>query len=253
MSNYKIYAQALTDLLRLESPPIGICLTDTLPKELDSYQGKAQPAGCVFWQKAQTEPIVTTAKDHQYCAVGMHTHRLPKTASQETDLHDTLNVFAQLEYLHPDDVPNVPVLEKTPNFVIYTPLSMAPVTPDVVLFFVKPAQTLILTEAAQVIDSTLTPAMGRPACALIPQVNNTSRAALSLGCCGARAYMDTFAPDIQIFAIPGRRLAEYVKQIEIFSKANHTLDLYHQCRKEQIDSGKTPTVKESLTAMEKTN
>ena len=253
MSNYKVSAQVLTDLLQLESPPIGICLTNTLPKELDSYQGKIQPAGCVFWQKAQAGPIVTTAKDHQYCSVGMHTHRLVKTKAQETDLRDTLNVFANLEYLRPDDVPNVPVLEKSPDYVIYTPLSMATMVPDVVLFFVKPLQALILTEAAQVVDSCLTPAMGRPACGLIPQVNNTSRAALSLGCCGARAYMDTFSPDIQIFAIPGSRLAEYIKQIEIFSKANHTLALYHQRRKDQIDSGKTPTVKETLAAMEKTN
>lgn len=51
-------------------------------------------------------------------------------------------------------------------------------------------QTLILSEATQQVEKQNPPAMGRPACAVVAQVMNTGRAALSSGCCGARAYLD---------------------------------------------------------------
>ena len=65
--------------------------------------------------------------------------------------------------------------------------------PDMVLLFVNANQTLILSEATQQVENQNAPAMGRPACAIVPQVMNTGRAALSLGCCGARAYLDIAA------------------------------------------------------------
>ena len=65
--------------------------------------------------------------------------------------------------------------------------------------------------------------MGRPACAVVPQVMNTGRAALSLGCCGARAYLDRLTDDVAIFAIPGAKLEAYTRRIESLAKANAVL------------------------------
>ena len=54
----------------------------------------------------------------------------------------------------------------------------------------------------------------------VPHVMNTGRAALSLGCCGARAYLDILTDDVAIFAIPGAKLEAYTERIETLSKAN---------------------------------
>jgi len=80
-------------------------------------------------------------------------------------------------------------------------------------------QTLILSEATQQVENQVPPAMGRPACAVVPQVMNTGRAALSLGCCGARAYLDVFSDEVAVFAIPGAKLAEYAERIAVLARA----------------------------------
>ena len=88
------------------------------------------------------------------------------------------------------------------------------------LLFVNARQTLILSEATQQVENQNAPAMGRPACAIVPQVMNTGRAALSLGCCGARAYLDVLTDDVAVFAIPGAKLEAYTRRIEALAKAN---------------------------------
>jgi uncharacterized protein (DUF169 family) len=91
--------------------------------------------------------------------------------------------------------------------------------------------------------------MGRPACAVVPQVMNTGRAALSLGCCGARAYLDRLTDDVAIFAIPGARLEAYTSRIESLARANAVLTNFHQIRRRAIAAGATPTIKDSLAAL----
>jgi uncharacterized protein (DUF169 family) len=120
----------------------------------------------------------------------------------------------------------------------------------VVLLFVQASQTLVLSEAAQQIDGGATPALGRPACAIVPQAANSGNAALSLGCCGARAYLDVMTDDIAMFAIPGPKLQAFAARIEALAKANGVLTRFHAVRKQQVASGAKPTVSESLAAMQ---
>jgi uncharacterized protein (DUF169 family) len=142
----------------------------------------------------------------------------------------------------------IPVLQSQSKFVVYAPLAQAAVSPDVVLLFVRADQMLILSEAVQQVENASAPAMGRPACAVVPQVVNTGRAAVSLGCCGARAYLDVLTHDTAIFAIPGAKLDTYVERIEALAKANTVLANFHQIRRRDVEAGKLPTVKESLAA-----
>lgn len=118
-----------------------------------------------------------------------------------------------------------------------------------VLLFVDARQTLILCEAAQQVENHNAPAMGRPACAVVPQVMNTGRAALSLGCCGARAYLDVFTDDVALFAIPGAKLAVYAERITTFAQANAALSKFHHVRRRDIGAGQVPSVERSLTVM----
>src|SRR5712692_6436208 len=108
---------------------------------------------------------------------------------------------------------------------------------------------LILSEASQQVEGGLPPAMGRPACAIVPQAKNTGRAALSLGCCGARAYLDVLTDDVALWAIPGSKLDLYAERIAVLAKANAVLATFHQVRRKDVEDGKSPTIKESLAAM----
>jgi uncharacterized protein (DUF169 family) len=216
---------------------------------VESWTGSS-PAGCRFWQEAASRVFATSAGDHSLCSIGQYTHNLDMSVESSADLMDALKVFADLTYVREQDVAAIPVLASKPKFVIYGPLAHIPVDPDVVLLFVRASQTLILSEASQQLENGLPPAMGRPACAIIPQARNTGRSALSLGCCGARAYLDLLSDDVALYAIPGSGLSAFAERIAALSQANEILTKFHQIRRKDIEAGGSPRIQDSLAALQ---
>jgi uncharacterized protein (DUF169 family) len=245
---YAQIAETLTSSLNLRQPPVAVCFTDSLPASIPAHDGSV-PAGCRFWQDAATAAFATSPADHALCAIGVYTHNLEPSPAQQTDLMDALKVFGDLGYVTPQDLPLIPVLTSRPKHIVYSPLAQSPLAPGVVLLIVDAGQTLILSEAVQQVENQNAPAMGRPACAVIPQVMNTGRAALSLGCCGARAYLDVLTDNVALFALPGAKLAAYVERITVLVQANAVLSKFHHLRRREVAAGQKPTTKESLAAM----
>ena len=166
------------------------------------------------------------------------------------DLNDSLKVFADLGYVRPEDVPGIPMLKAETKYVVYAPLASTPLPPDVVLLFANSRQSLVITEAAQQVDPGVPPAMGRPACAAIPQAVNTGKPALSLGCCGARAYLNVLTDDFALWALPGAKIAEYASRIKVLTDANNILTQFHQLRRSDVEHGMSPSIEESLLRLQ---
>ena len=221
---------------------------DSVPSGIPVFQGTV-PAGCRFWQEGTLQTFATVPRQHDLCGIGLYTHNLDQTPATRKDLGDALKVFADLGYVREQDIPQIPVLKTPAKAVIYGPLAECRETPDVVLLFVDAGQILVLSEASQQVENGLPPAMGRPACAVIPQAANTGRTALSLGCCGARAYLDVLTNDVALYAIPGTILREFTDRVEALARANAILTKFHETRRRDVASGKSPSVEESLTAM----
>jgi len=247
-NTYSGLAARLAKSLDLGQPPVAIGFSSSIPTDMCGPADRV-PAGCRFWEDAAGATFATSARDHNLCAIGVYTHHLQQSPAQQTDLMDALKVFGELGYVTAQDLAAIPVLESQHAYVLYSPLSRSPFVPDVVLLFVQANQSLILSEATQQVENQNPPALGRPACAVVPQVMNTGRAALSLGCCGARAYLDILTDDAAVFAIPGAKLEAYTERIETLAKANQVLSTFHQLRRRDVEDGKTPTVQESLLAM----
>src|SRR5438477_2109656 len=208
MNDYSSIAKILSDSLKLRVPPVAVCFTDKPPEKVPASREPAA-AGCVFWERGAQSAFVTSATDHSNCVVGMYTHHMPlATASQQEDLNDCLKVFGDLGYVRPEDIPGIPVLKDEAKYVVYAPLASTPLAPSTVLLFANSRQSLAITEAVQQVEPGVPPALGRPACAVIPQAVNTGKPALSLGCCGARAYMDVITDDFAIWDLPGPSIAE---------------------------------------------
>lgn len=247
-SNSEI-AESLSEGLGLAQPPVAVCLTDTLPAGVAMWSGPV-PAGCRFWQEAATRVFATSAAEHERCAIGQYTHGLEMSPGAATDLQDALKVFAALTYVRPEDLAAIPVMQARAKYVVYGPLASVPLAPDVVVLFVKANQTLILSEASQQLEGGQPPAMGRPACAVIPQARNTGRSALSLGCCGARAYLDVLTDDVALYAVPGPTAGAFAERVKALAKANGILTQFHQIRRKDIEAGGAPTVQDSLARMQ---
>lgn len=245
------YAKLSTDIvsaLKLKNSPIAICFADTVPAGFGVPTSRA-PAGCRFWEDATSASFATSAVDHSLCAIGVYTHNLEPSPAQQTDLMDAIKVFGELGYVRPDDLPLIPVLQSRPRHVLYSPLALTPLPPDVVLLFSDAAQTLILSEATQQVEGCNAPAMGRPACAVVAQVMNTGRAAMSLGCCGARAYLSLLTDSISLFAFPGARIEAYAERVVTLASANAVLSRFHRIRREEIHAGHKPTIQDSLRSL----
>jgi uncharacterized protein (DUF169 family) len=149
---YPQQAAILAASLDLQQPPVAISFTDAIPAGVKAQSGRV-PAGCKFWQDAASEAFATTAADHNLCAIGVYTHNLQSSPAQQTDLMDALKVFADLDYVRPEDLALIPVLGSQPGYVVYAPLALAPMPADVVLLFVNANQTLILSEATQQVEN----------------------------------------------------------------------------------------------------
>jgi uncharacterized protein (DUF169 family) len=242
-------SQMLTDALHLSQPPIAVSFVDQVPPGVQAYQGSV-PAGCRFWQEAAQRVFATVSAQHDLCSIGVYTHNLETSAAQQKDLGDALKVFADLGYVRAQDIPLIPVLDKQARVVVYGPLAETPLAPDVVLLFVRADQTLILSEASQQLELGMPPAMGRPACAVVPQAFNTGRTALSLGCCGARAYLDILTPDVALYAVPGSKIHGFTERVAALAQANTVLTAFHARRRADVEAGGRPTVLESLAAMQ---
>src|SRR5947207_7765265 len=251
MAEYSSIAKTLMDSLQLRVEPVAVCLTDKAPEGVPNST-QAAAAGCVFWERGAQGAFVTSQKDHGNCAVGMYTHHMPlATAAQQEDLNASLKVFGDLGYVLPQEIAGIPVLKEEPKYVVYAPLASTPMSPSAVLLFANSRQSLAITEAVQQVQPGVPPAMGRPACAVIPQAVNTGRPAMSLGCCGARAYLDVLTDDFALWALPGARIAEYAERIKVLVQANQILTQFHTLRRIDIKAGKSPSVTDSLVRLEK--
>ncbi|MFQ5596867.1 MAG: DUF169 domain-containing protein [Nitrospiria bacterium] len=247
MYPHKLTASQLETILELPVSPIAISFCETIPEDIPAFENTV-PAGCAFWEKGAEGVFATSTEDHELCAIGVYTHHMAepsKTHPQE--LQDALQAMTGLGYVREEEVAQIPVLNRVPNKIVYGPLAELPVDPDIVLLFAKAQQGLIISEAVQRIDTCVPPAMGRPACAVIPQVMNTGVAAMSLGCCGARAYLEAMTDDIALWALPGAQIQRYADEIAILSKANQTLQVFHRRRKKDIALGEKPSVQISLS------
>lgn len=250
MTDYARLATTLSAALALRHPPIAVALTDDVPAGVPAPAGQAA-AGCVFWQKAAAGPIATDSRDHELCAIGVYTHNLAETpASQGEETSRVLQAMAELGYVRAEDVPLIPVAKKRAARVVYATLADMPLAADVVLVFADARQGLVLTEAVQQVELAAMPALGRPACAVVPQVLNTGRAALSLGCCGARAYLGILGDDVALWALPGHEIERYVARIVELVRANEFLGEFHTRRAQDVAAGERPTFAESLARME---
>lgn len=193
-------------------------------------------AGCMFWEKAMSgQTFYTVPSDHYNCAVGSHTHRIALPAERAHELNDTIVFMAENNYLAPAEVPGIPTLARSPGAVAYGPMEGARFNPDVVLIAAKPAQAMLIYEAAikAGAGSAVTNALGRPACAVLPLTTTSGQTSISLGCRGNRTF--TGLPDEEMYvAIPGDKWEAVLEKLAEAHEANAAMERYYCDRKTQL-------------------
>ncbi len=235
MSDSKNIERRLRDALKLARRPVAVAFRDEPPAGIPKFIG-SEPAGCSFWRlAAQGRTFYAVPPDHYNCAIGSYTHNMPLPPERASELEQTLAFMTGIGYIKMEEVPGIARLPKTPAAVIYAPLEDSPVDPDVVLLTGRPAQIMLVYEAAMRAGvAARLPMLARPTCMALPAAL-ASGVVVSSGCIGNRVYTDLGEDELYV-AVPGKCLLHLVDEIEGISAANARLTEYHRQRRQQLAS-----------------
>lgn len=221
-------------LALLGSPPVGVAFVAAPPAGVPRIERPAA-AGCTYWRLAQKRTFYTEAADHFGCAVGAYTHGAPLPAKEQEELAGLVATMVGLSYLAQEEVAQLPHRTEPMRYVVYGPLADLPCPADLVILRGNPRQLMLLGEASRAAGcADAVPVMGRPACALVPQVLASARAATSLGCIGNRVYTE-LADEEGYLALPGAALPAVLAKLQVIEKANATLKEFHQQRRQAAE------------------
>jgi uncharacterized protein (DUF169 family) len=219
------------DTLALTCPPVAVAFLDNPPAGMSRIGGPA-PAGCSYWKLAsEGREFYTTADDHQNCPVGAFTHGVALSPGKAEELQSLVGTMIELQYLRSDEVPAIPHRVQPMQVAAYAPLDRATFAPDVVIFRGNARQIMLLSEAARSAGAfDVGTAMGRPACAMLPQALAVGQSVASIGCIGNRVYTE-LADDELYLAVPGAALGPMLDKLGTIITANMELEKFHRQRK----------------------
>jgi uncharacterized protein (DUF169 family) len=195
----------------------------------------SEPSSCSFWRLAAAgSTFYTVPADHQNCPVGGYTHNLLEPA-RTPELEQTLALMSGIGYLRMEEVGGVFHLDRSHQFVVYSPLADAPVEPSVAIASGKPARIMLLVEAAaRAGEMSKLPLLGRPTCMAIPAAM-ANGAVASSGCIGNRIYTGVGEDEFYV-TLRGATLERVAEEIETIESANRTLSGYHRERREALST-----------------
>jgi uncharacterized protein (DUF169 family) len=232
-TDWKELEAKIGSAVKLSHRPVAVSFLQVVPEGVGRFGG-TEPAGCSFWRIAATGRVFyTVPEDHFNCAMGAHTHNIPLSPERANETEQTLKMMFDLGYVKPEEVPQIPQLQKGPVAIAYAPLGETPVAPDVVLVTCKPSAAMLLNEAAHRAGvGSGTPALGRPTCMALP-ASLQHGAIASLGCTGNRVYTD-LGEDEMYFILPGKDVAVVVDALTVITAANAALNDYAKGRRLQL-------------------
>ncbi len=227
--DYPKLAQALSELLNLQSPPLAITFADEAPANVPAFDDPMPeatadgrtgrvPAGCVFWMKAADRTFSTVAADHGNCSVGSVTHGF-KTLEEVANNSDVA-CLVEAGWVSPEVFPAIPVVPGPTQCVTYGPLAETTLEPDVVLLRINGKQAMTLADAIPGMSFN-----GKPQCHIIAIAKEQQQVAMSVGCMLSRVRTGMSITEMTA-AIPAMRLGEVVERLENAVAANKQVASY---------------------------
>ena len=130
--------------------------------------------------------------------------------AQNSSLQEELGMMCGIDYLREAElshVPKVPQAPKAISGIVYGPLWRFPLQPDLVLLWMTPQQSMMMSECCGLINWSAPPSglLGRPGCGCLAVAVLEGRPAQSLGCVGMRTNTGV-SGDLLLMAVPRNML-----------------------------------------------
>lgn len=227
MTDWADLSDQLQGALGLANQPLAITFHDEpsgvagfdnpMPEPADDGRTGRVPAGCVFWMHAADQTFSTVAADHANCSVGSVTHGFLELG----DVLEKGDVGALLEsgWVTAEAAMGIPVVQETPEEVVYGPLGESPSDPDVVLLRITGRQLMVLHDAFPALRIE-----GKPQCHIIA-IAKAGEMAASVGCQLSRVR--TQMPNAEMTcAIPAAQLSDLLQRLEETAGADRAVAQY---------------------------
>jgi len=220
-------AGVIQQALGLQRPPIALAFVDKPPESVETVD-EAVPSSCSFWRMAEQGVFYATEQQHRNCPVGVMTMGFQVAPEGEEEAKAIIDAMCELEYLSPEEVTAIPGVPPGHKSIVYGPLAQMPVDSDVVLFFARPGQAMLLAEASDSVSWTGSgiSAFGRPTCAAIPMALKSGVPSMSMGCIGFRVNSG-ISDDELLMAVPGAQLESLLGRLDTTVNANSALEQFH--------------------------
>lgn len=228
------FAERLSALLDLDSPPIGLAFVNARPADV-AVAESVVPSSCAFWRQAEREVFYAPAEGHFNCPVGAMVMGFELPAEVTDKLGGLVKAMGDARYLDPAEAGKIPHMTRRSTGMVYGPYGRLPVEPDLVMMWLEPCQAMIFNEAAGGASRMAEPLglSGRPGCSAIPLALEGNRPQMSLGCVGMRVFTE-ISGDRLLGAVPARRLGGFVASLETVTQANAILRSHYEEHKASI-------------------
>ncbi len=232
--NYSNLSEQLVQGLQLPTTPVALGFMDQAPEGVAVFDSTV-PSACAFWTQAEKGLFFAKAEFHDNCPIGVMTMGFPVTPKVLSNLTDFVQKMCNVSYLGAKEPAHIPGINDAKSGILYGPLSLFPVPPGLVLFWVNGRQAMLLEEALGTVcwdAKGKAEAFGRPACGALAIAANESRSTLSLGCSGMRTF--TEVPDDKMLAsIPGSLLQNLEERLRRTVRSNEQMLAFYRQHKSQ--------------------
>ncbi len=236
MAQDPVASDTLIEVLGLKYPPVALSPITEIPSGVSIFKG-VSPSACAFWRHAEEHLFAVTSDDHMNCAVGAYVMGFSLTESAKGSLQEGLKMMCDVGYLAGmEEVAKIPTLSHQATAMLYGPLTQFPIAPEVVLLWVNPPASMLLSEAvgkAAWDNEHGLRILGRPGCAALAAAQKTGEVTLSSGCAGMRTFTG-IESEYLLAAIPGNLLPSVTDRLRRMRGANCKMQAHYNHLKETV-------------------
>ncbi len=207
--------QLMADRLGMEIPPVGMAFVDEQPENVAPLY-RDPPSFCSLWRLAELRVFYATAGQHDGCGIGGVVSGFSSAEGREDELAQLLTELCEVEVGTADEIEQTARFQPKGGGVVYGPLWMMPLEPDLALMWATLPQMGVIQEIVGKIMWRNNPqgaVFTRPACGVLPIAHDNQKTALSLGCIGMRLYTEMPA-HLFLVAMPPSELPKLEQGLE---------------------------------------
>jgi uncharacterized protein (DUF169 family) len=235
LMNFGAVSRQMVQSLQLSSPPVALGFLDEAPEGIATFDS-AVPSACAFWTRAEKGLFFARADSHENCPIGVFTMGFPISEKVMSNLQEFVKKMCSASYIGAKEPECIPRMVNARRGVLYGPLRMFPIIPDLILIWVNGRQAMLLEEALGAVcwDAvSKAEAFGRPACGALAISANEKKPTLSFGCSGMRTFTDV-ADDKLLVSLPGSHLQALAQRLQSTVQANEDLLSFYRQHKTQF-------------------